>query len=60
MFFILYKPRWKPSPEKKHGVPVDDVIASLALLARQIVHDPFEVLWDDMFFQINTELPLHM
>ncbi|XP_068490397.1 uncharacterized protein [Phaseolus vulgaris] len=54
------KPLRKPSPKKKHEVPVDDPIASLALGARQIGHDPFEVPWDDTFFQINTELPLFM
>ena len=60
MFFILQKLRRKPSLEKKHEVPVDDHIAFLALAARQIGQDPFEVPWDDTFFQINTKLPLYM
>jgi len=28
--------------------------------ATQIGQDPFEVPWDDMFFEVNTELPLYM
>ena len=60
IFFILQKPHRKPNSKKKHEVPVDAPIASLALVARQIGQDPFEVPWDDTFFQINTELPLFM
>ena len=48
MLFI--KPRRKPSPKKKHEVPVDNPIASLAVLARQIGPEPFEVPWNDTFF----------
>ena len=60
MFFILYKPHRKLSPKRKHEVPIDDPITSLAVVARQISRDPLEVLWDDTFFEINTDLPLYI
>jgi len=44
----------------KHEVPVDNPIVSLGLVASHIGHQPFEVPWDDTFFQINTEMPLFM
>jgi len=45
---------------KKHEALVDNHIASLAVAARQIGPDPFEVPWDDTFFQVNTKLPLYI
>ncbi|KAK7327227.1 hypothetical protein VNO80_31592 [Phaseolus coccineus] len=54
------KPRRKPIPKKKQEVPLDDLIASLAIVARQIGRDPLEVPWDDTFFETNPELPLYI
>jgi len=56
MFFI--NPRQKPSPKKKHEVLIDDLIASLAAAVREIGQNPMDISWDDMFFEINTNMSL--
>jgi len=44
----------------KLEVPIDDPIASLVVVVKQIGRDPLEDPWDDTFFETNTELPLYI
>jgi len=59
MFFILYKPHRKPSPKKKHEVPINDPITSLTVAAKEIGQDHMDILWDDTFIERDIDMSLY-
>jgi len=39
---------------------IDDPIASLSTVVREIGRNPMDIPWDDTFFEINTDIPLYI